>query len=149
MIKVPHQELEYPGDGLYYLDGQPFTGVAFRLARDGFERSQIEYREGLRWGAVHEWYAPGQPKVEASYYKGALHGRAREWHRNGNPAEDGAYEYGITLWEKNWEEDGTLTKDYRLEPSHPDFLTLERYRALYAGDPETSHEGTAPGGGGF
>ena len=135
MKRVLARELEYPGDGLHYLDGEPFTGIAFSVTKDGFERSQLEYRNGLRWGASKEWYGPDLPKVDATYYKGVLHGRAREWHRNGQLAEDGEYEYGIVLWEKQWDEEGNVTKDYRLTETDRDFETLQRYRTLYQDQP--------------
>ncbi|SEM25163.1 hypothetical protein SAMN05660976_04605 [Nonomuraea pusilla] len=64
---------------------------------------------------------------------GALHGRAREWHRNGQLAEDGEYEYGITLWAKQWDENGVLEEDYTLTESESDHRTLLHFRALHGG----------------
>ena len=75
MKRAPHQDLTYSGDGLHYLQGTPFTGVGFRLAREGWERSSIEYRDGLRSGALREWYAPGVPMVESTWFKDEI-GRA-------------------------------------------------------------------------
>lgn len=134
MNRVPAEQLEYPGDGLYYLNGSPFTGIAYRLNSNGTLRSELEYRQGLRWGMSKEWYGPEQPKVEAPYFKGVLHGRAREWHRNGQVAEDGEYEYGIAHWKQEWDENGTLTDEYRLSETEPDFETLRHYRELYGRD---------------
>lgn len=138
MKRVSADQLEYPGDGLYYLQGSPFTGIAYRLHREGTLRSELEYRDGLRWGMSREWYGPEQPMVEAPYFKGVLHGRAREWHRNGQLAEDGEYEYGIALWEQEWDEDGTLTSEHRLSEAEPDYETLRRYRELYGRDSDAS-----------
>ena len=137
MKRVLARTLEYPGDGLYYLDGEPFTGVAFSLAKDGQEKSQVEYRQGLLWGSMKEWYEPGVPMVDKYLFKGVLHGRGREWHRNGLLAEDGEYEYGITLWEKIWDKNGNLEKDYQVKESDPDYQRLLRYRAFY--EPETQN----------
>lgn len=116
MKRVLLSDLEYPGtDGLYWLDGHPFTGIAFTLAKNQpWERAELHFRDGLRWGPTHERYAPGQPMVEATYFKGVLHGRATEWHRNGQVAEDGEYAYGITLWSKCFDERGVLEREHRM-----------------------------------
>ena len=135
MERVLLRDLEYPGDGLYYFNGEPFTGIAYSLTKEGWEKSQAEYREGLRWGPAKEWYGPDKPMVDSYSFKGVLHGRAREWHKNGILAEDGEYEYGITLWEKNWDEEGILKKDYKLKESDNDYQTLQRYRAIYKNNP--------------
>lgn len=58
MKRIPANLLKYPGDGLHYLDEVPFTGLAFYLAKDGFERSQLLYKDGLLSGRTTEWYAP-------------------------------------------------------------------------------------------
>ena len=131
MKRVKASELEYPGDGFYYLNQIPFTGIAITYSKGNWEKSAISYEEGLRSGPTVEWYQPGQKMIESSYFKGALHGRAQEWHRNGQLAEDGEYEYGITLWEKNWDENGVLKKDYVLKESDQNYQSLLKYRQIY------------------
>lgn len=119
-------------DDLFYLDGTPFTGVAYTLAKDGRVKAEMEYRRGLRWGSTEEWYGVDRPMVRSTFYRGVLHGRAREWHTNGQLAEDGEYEFGITLWEKHWDEAGRPTRDYTLAESDPDFERVLQGRRLYA-----------------
>lgn len=131
MTRVPAETLEYPGDGLHYLDDRPFTGVAFTTYKDGRPKAEMSYREGLRWGPTVERYPEGQLMVESTYYKGVLHGHAREWHRNGQMAEDGEYEYGIIVWEKMWDEGGALERDYALKPTDQDYQTLQHYRQTF------------------
>jgi antitoxin component YwqK of YwqJK toxin-antitoxin module len=132
MQRVLASSLAYDSsEDAYYLDGKPFTGVAFTAAKDGFERSESEYRDGLRWGPTREWYAPGQPKVESNYFRGVLHGAAREWHRNGALAEHGVYEFGIAIWEKQWDENGQLTKERTLKETDSAFGRLQRLRKTY------------------
>jgi antitoxin component YwqK of YwqJK toxin-antitoxin module len=133
--RVPASELTYMRDGLHHLDGQPFTGIAFNLTKDGSLKSELAYRDGLLCGRTREWYATGQPMVDSTYYRGALHGRASEWHRNGQLAEDGEYEYGITLWEKTWDEHGNVTRDVVLQESDPAYQMLLNFRRIYGGDP--------------
>lgn len=129
--RVPSSELEYPGDGLYYLGNEPFSGFALFIAKDGREKGYAEYLNGLCWGETRETYPEGTPAVEATFFKGVKHGRAREWHRNGHLAEHGEYEYGITLWEKTWSENGAIERDYRLEEGDEAYQRLLEYRALY------------------
>ncbi|WP_060048285.1 toxin-antitoxin system YwqK family antitoxin [Burkholderia ubonensis] len=133
MQRILSSQLEYPGDGLYYLNGEPFSGISYTL-RDGWEKSETEIRQGLQWGTTKEWYEPGRPMREATFFKGVLHGRAREWHKNGQLAEDGEYEYGITLWEKSWDENGGLLEDFQLTEEDEDFQVLQQYRAIYGND---------------
>lgn len=122
----------HDNDRRYYLDNKPFTGVAITLNKDGKLKSEVTYREGLPWGPTKEWYRTGQPMVDSTLLMGQLHGRAREWHANGQLAEDGEYEYGLTLWEKKWDENGRIINDYQMRESDPDYQTLQHYRALYA-----------------
>lgn len=131
MKRVPLEELEYPGDGLYYLDSEPFTGTALYIAQDGRDRGYSEFLNGLRWGETKETYPEGTPMTEAPYFKGVIHGRAREWHRNGKLAEDGEFEYGIALWEKEWNDTGAIEKDYSLDENSEAYQRLLRYRALF------------------
>src|SRR5262249_23575277 len=45
---------------------------------------------------------------------------------------EGEYEYGIALWWKRWNSEGTLVEEHRLQEAHPDHATLVRLRARYA-----------------
>ncbi len=140
MRRVLARELSYdPADGLYLLDDVPFSGEACTLAPGGQEKARMQYRDGLRWGLTTERYPSGQPMVEATFFRGVLHGRAREWHPDGQPAEDGEYEYGITLREKHWDEQGRVTRDYILRDTDPAYPRLLQMRRLHgAGDPPDS-----------
>jgi hypothetical protein len=139
--RIPLDSLDYhDNDRRYYLDDKLFTGVAFTLNKDGKLKSEVTYREGLPWGPTKEWYRTGQPMVDSTLVMGRLHGRAREWHANGQLAEDGEYEYGLTLWEKTWDENGRIVDDYQMKESDPDYQTLQHYRALYASTGRESFE---------
>lgn len=133
MRRVPRGDLDYDErDGLHYLEGEPFTGVAFTLGRGGdWTKSEVAYRDGLRWGDTREWYAPGVPMVASCFERDVLHGRAREWHRNGQLAEDGEYAYGIALWEETWDEDGRLLTSRTLEEGDPAHARLAELRRIY------------------
>lgn len=133
MTRVLAKTLDYhEDDDLHYLGDTPFSGTAYTLAKDGRVKAEMDYRDGLRWGATREWYGNDQPMVSSTFYRGVLHGRASEWHANGQIAEDGEYEFGIALWEKHWDEDGKPTKDYRLAESDPNHARVLERRRIYA-----------------
>ena len=48
MKRVLARSLEYPGDGLYYLDGEPFTGTALKLSKEGWEKLGIRTERSTR-----------------------------------------------------------------------------------------------------
>jgi antitoxin component YwqK of YwqJK toxin-antitoxin module len=131
MDRVPHAELDYPGDGFYYHDGKRFTGVGYLLNTEGgWVEAETEYQNGLPSGMKREWAAPGQLLYEAQFRGGVVHGRKRRWGDDGTLVEDGEYEYGIPLWEKMWDEDGNLIDDYKLEKKDANYQLLEKYRQL-------------------
>ncbi len=133
MQRVPRADLDYEArDGLHYWKGEPFTGVAFTVARGAdWIKSEVAYRDGLRWGETREWYAPGAPMVASTFFRDVLHGRAREWHRNGQLAEDGEYAYGIALWEKTWAEDGHELTSRALDEGDAAHARIADYRRMY------------------
>ncbi len=105
VTRVTTEQLDYPGDGLHYLDGVPFTGVLECWQEDGELESEAEYKDGLLSGQKRVWHpSPGGLQLEAECAWGAYHGRVREWHENGQMAGDAVYEYGIrtrgTRWDK-------------------------------------------------
>jgi len=128
MKRVPEDALDYPGDGHYYLDDEPFTGVAFSLDEDGSLESETVYKDGLKWGLERHWFAPDKLESEAHMYRGVVHGKERLWHPNGKPKEEGDYEFGITLKRKKWDEDGTLVEDFELKETDSNFNLLQQFR---------------------
>ena len=132
--RVPSEELDYPGDGLHYLKGTPFTGVAYYLAKDGWVEAEEEYRYGLLWGRKRVWSGPGVLEREAQCAWGGYHGLVREWRPNGRLAAEGRYEYGIRVSGKRWDDRGGLVEDYQLQEADPAFHILESSRAAFGVD---------------
>ena len=131
MKRAPLDSLDYPGDGYYYLGGNPFTGVAFTVHEDdGWLESETEYKQGLKWGLARRWSAPGQLESEAELQRGAAHGKERVWHPNGNLKEEGDYEFGITLSRKQWDEDGNLVEDFELKEADSNYGLLQTFREI-------------------
>jgi antitoxin component YwqK of YwqJK toxin-antitoxin module len=131
MKRVPNDQIEYPGDGMYYHEGKPFTGIGYYLSKDGsYVTSEAEFVDGLESGLKRGWHAPGQLRYEGDFRGGVLHGHQHRWYRNGTLMEEGEYEFGIPLWEKEWDENGTLIKDYQLKETDANYALLEKYRRL-------------------
>lgn len=56
MKRVLYSELDYnEGDGRYYFDGAPFSGVSFTLYADGTLEGESGMREGVECGIARVW----------------------------------------------------------------------------------------------
>jgi antitoxin component YwqK of YwqJK toxin-antitoxin module len=132
MIRVTSLELDYPGDGVTYLNGERFTG--FQVFRDegGWECAEVEYRDGLLSGVKREWHRPGVLGLEAECALGVFHGRVRRWHESGLLTSEAVYEHGIRLKEEAWDESGKLIENYSLSEPDPSFGLLQAFRRAEA-----------------
>ena len=142
--RVTTLKLEYPGDGLHYLDGEPFTGVLEFPRPDGHLEGEEEYKDGLLSGLRQCWYESGQLQEESECAWGGYHGQVREWHENGQLASRRVYAYGIKLEAQQWDESGALVGEYRISDSERQRVAL--YRAAFEGDEDAEPGGTADGG---
>jgi antitoxin component YwqK of YwqJK toxin-antitoxin module len=130
MKRVPENSLDYPGNGYYYLDDEPFTGVAFSLYEDGSLKSETEYKNGLKWGLERYWFGSGILEYEAELQRGVVYGKKRVWHPDGRLKEEGDYEHGITLNRKTWDEDGNIVEDFELSKTDSNFNLLRQFREI-------------------
>ena len=129
--RVTSLQLEYPGDGLHYLDGEPFTGVLeFRRPGGGLEGEE-EYRDGLLSGRRRCWYDSDQLQEEAECAWGAYHGQVRTWHESGRLASHRVYAYGIQLEGREWDEAGEQAGEYHIPDT--ELSLVESYRAAFEG----------------
>jgi antitoxin component YwqK of YwqJK toxin-antitoxin module len=141
------EELEYPGDGLHYLDGKPFTGIIESRSPDGKLEGEEEYRDGLLSGRKRGWYPTGGLELEAECAEGVYHGKVREWYEDGRLAADAVYEHDIKLRRQAWDECGNLVEDYTLSESDPAFGILQAARsaqARYGARREVAERNAAP-----
>jgi antitoxin component YwqK of YwqJK toxin-antitoxin module len=142
--RVASEQLAYPGDGLHYRDGQPFTGVMeFRLP-DGRLEAEEEYQHGLLSGRRREWHFSGGLQSEAECAWGGYHGRVRTWYEDGRLEADELYEYGIRTRGTRWDEQGRVTEVFELSEADPDYRTLELSRSAF-GVGEENEPSTNPG----
>jgi antitoxin component YwqK of YwqJK toxin-antitoxin module len=145
MLRLPSERLDYPGDGLHYFEGQPFTGVMEFRRPDGGLEGEEEYRDGLLWGCRRIWFPSGRPQEEAECAWGGYHGRAREWYEDGRLASDEVYEYGIRTRGTTWGEDGQVAEEFKLSESDPAYRTLELFRAAFGDAGKTAESAVPPG----
>jgi antitoxin component YwqK of YwqJK toxin-antitoxin module len=138
MIRVHLEELDYPGDRLYYLNGQPFTGVVVYLSEEGWTQAEEEYREGLLSGWKREWHRPGVLEREAQCAWGARHGLCREWDEDGLLVAENSYEYGVRVSGRRWDSKGSVTEDFQLQESDPAFQIIQACRAPHQRDQGTN-----------
>jgi antitoxin component YwqK of YwqJK toxin-antitoxin module len=130
MKRVPHDSLDYPGDGYYYLDDEPFTGLGVSHYEDGSLKSEIEFKDGLKSGLERHWFASGKLHSEAEMRRSVVHGKERVWYSSGQLKEEGDYEHGVTLRRKEWDEDGDLVEEYELKETDSDYSLLLQLRDI-------------------
>jgi antitoxin component YwqK of YwqJK toxin-antitoxin module len=133
MKRVPDESLTYSNGGMY-LDGEPFTGIAYFLDDEGRLEAEVTYRAGSEVGLKRGWFENGQPSYEVFMFNGVFHGKKREWHRNGQLAEDSDYELGFELRHKRWDEEGELIEEFELDKDDPGYKRLEKFREAYKVD---------------
>jgi antitoxin component YwqK of YwqJK toxin-antitoxin module len=113
-------------------EGKPFTGQATEFWPNGVLLSETEFVDGHQEGPSREWTKEGVLIAEENLRNGRLQGMFREWYPNGRPKKEGEYEWGVRLQEREWDEDGRLTKDYKLDESDPNYETIQKQRAWHA-----------------
>lgn len=135
MEKVLIQTLEYPGDGLHYKAGVPFTGIAITHdTHGGWIQAEEEYKDGLVCGSVKTWHAPGLLATEEVCDWGVRHGSYREWNESGMLVAEGQYQFGTRVSEKRWDGNGMLVEEFRLKETDPDFKTMSLAKAVWQRD---------------
>jgi antitoxin component YwqK of YwqJK toxin-antitoxin module len=132
--RVRDDELTEEPDLTYTLDGAPFSGTVFDTFPNGRVWSELEFVNGHQEGAIREWYENGQLKSEGMHLGEGIHGPGKEWHANGQVKSEWVGELGILIEAKEWDEQGRLIREFRLEPTDPahEFLIAKRKAAAFA-----------------
>ncbi|WP_141715807.1 toxin-antitoxin system YwqK family antitoxin [Burkholderia ubonensis] len=131
MDQVSIFDLEYnEDDGLYYINGELFSGLAYATRDGNFRDAEVAYVDGARSGRTLEWYRPGRLMLDEMYLDGVLHGLARSWHDNGKLEEEGEYEYGVALWRKSWDKHGNLLNEFTLSKESSNYRFLQAMRQI-------------------
>ena len=128
------EQLDYPGDGLHYLHGKPFTGILEFRWEDGGLEAEEEYKDGLLSGRRRAWHTSGQLQEEAECAWGVYHGRRSEWHEGGQVAAEELYEFGIKTRGTRWDEAGQIVEEFVLSETDPSYRILELSRSAFSDD---------------
>ncbi|GEM_PF-1984986 len=139
MARVPANEVSYAEDGFYYRDRELFTGVTFTVYPTGEARSEVEYRDGHRWGPSKDWYKTGQLAEEWNFRQGGAHGMQREFEKDGTLLSEEACEHGIILWRRELQA-GEMVETYRLSEEEHNHALLLKFRKLFSLDPDVGAE---------
>jgi len=129
MTRVKFDDLEMSCCALMLHNGEPFTGVAFALDRNGHVVEEAECVDGMMDGIVRQWSADGVLVMEENIVFNMLHGSKKRWFHNGNLKSTGEYELGICIRETEFSETGETVRDYSLTESDWHFEILKRYRS--------------------
>ena len=128
MSRVSFEELEPSEDCLLmHYAGEPFNGVAFE-SDDGILVSETNFLGGQKSGVSREWSSTGRLVREQHFALNSLHGQSLEWYENGTLKLKGNYELGICIHEQEWDANGNLIREYRIDEEGPQFLTLQKLR---------------------
>ena len=126
---VRSDQLVFDSDGVPFLGGSVFTGVAFEDWPDGHRKSETRYYHGMLDGVAKEWYDSGQLKAEEEYETNGAHGFKREWYRDGTRKSEAYFQFGIPfLTKKEWAPDGAVTTVWRYPKTGKLYLSVEKRR---------------------
>lgn len=82
---------------VFYLKGQPFTGIARESYKDGKPAKEYPMKKGLIHGVMHEWYENGQMSAETHFDNGHRHGLNRYWSKEGKLTKEQVYDHGTSV----------------------------------------------------
>lgn len=96
-----YKELEWKDD-VYFLRGQPFTGLALETHKDGKPKGEYPLVDGRFHGVVKEWWDNGTLSTETHFEKGRRHGLNRYWTRKGGLMKEQVYDQDHSVSEKHY-----------------------------------------------
>ncbi|MFB7721500.1 toxin-antitoxin system YwqK family antitoxin [Nocardia sp. NPDC056100] len=106
-------DLIYFDEDTAYVDGVPFTGIAYEENALGNRIAESEFRNGIEEGWSAEWYPDGIAKrSEGEIRYGFAWGTYRVWYSNGLLAEETEYDdRGEPRVIRKWDNEGMLTSE--------------------------------------
>ena len=118
MERVEIDELYEDQNGMQR-DGIPFTGIAIHHWPNGALESEIEVHEGV-CGASRDWYDNGQIWNDRKPLEGSKCWIAMRWYPDGNIQKQTISLRGLIVEAKEWNENGDLIRNYRLQSTDVD-----------------------------
>lgn len=99
---VTYKELKWRED-VYYLNDQPYTGLAKDTFKDGKPKGEYPFKDGKLHGLVKEWWENGQLSTETNFENGQRHGLNRYWSKQGQLMKEQVYDRDRSISEKHHE----------------------------------------------
>jgi hypothetical protein len=108
-------DIEYIGGNHdVYWKGKPFTGIMFE-AKNGQIINEVTYVDGAETGPYKTWHENGQLESEGESKWNRSHGYFKAWYPSGKLEYEGMAELGYVIWRKEWDEEGNLISEQRIE----------------------------------
>jgi antitoxin component YwqK of YwqJK toxin-antitoxin module len=107
---------------------KPFTGIAFELEKEQVV-SETTYVEGVENGPIKLWYLNGQLEFSGTNRWNRFHGPAKTWYQSGQLKYESLYESGYLVRRKEWDEEGNLISEYKIENNPDELRGLEANRS--------------------
>ena len=139
---IPYDDLEYTPEGLFLLNGKPFSGTTVDRDPEGRKLSEVPFRDGREHGIARSWHRNGQLAGETPYVDGIMHGIRRELFDDGSLKSEEVIEFGTLMRKEVHARCGEITERYERAPSDPLFQNVVRRRSQRGApgsDPEAGH----------
>ena len=115
----------------YTYQGEPFIGIAyFTFYKTGQILTEASYYNGLMWGFSRGWHKNGNLEYDRPHENSGDKGLCKIWYSNGVLKKEYFVEESVRIWEKQWNRQGELIRDWTLpedecDPSYG-YLLLRR-----------------------
>ena len=127
LIRINRNNLGINEMQQYTYQGEPFIGIAyFTFYKTGQVLSEASYYSGLTWGFRRGWHKNENLEYERPASNGADDGLCKIWHGNGILKKEYFVEESVRIWEKEWNRQGELIRDWTLpeDESNPSYGLL-------------------------
>jgi hypothetical protein len=117
----------------YTYQGEPFIGIAyFTFYKTGQILSEASYYNGLTWGFRRGWHKNGNLEYDRPHENGGDKGLCKIWYGNGVLKKKYFVEESVRIWEKEWNRQGELIRDWTLpeDESNPSYRLLLQGRRM-------------------
>jgi antitoxin component YwqK of YwqJK toxin-antitoxin module len=112
----------------YRYEGESFTGIEYRVDKEGRIIEEQSYFEGMRWGFSRSWRDNHTLRDEYCWKYDGTNGNGRKFYLDGRLKEQSFREGSILIRRKRWNKDGELIEDFNLEnePEHETYNSWQQ-----------------------
>ena len=133
LVRVSYDDLTHSGeDDSLLLNGKPFTGILYDEYDNGQPGEEERYIDGYQDGPFKRWYENGQLREEGMKRRGFAPDKTTEWHENGALKSIEKREWGVEVSYKEWDKNGKLTTQRKMEPGSSYHGNLLKWREFMA-----------------